>query len=37
MLSISGEIIFEDGQGSLYNEEGKEAMDREEDVRKKKI
>ncbi|KAI8642306.1 hypothetical protein BD408DRAFT_387596, partial [Parasitella parasitica] len=32
MFSISGKIIFEDGQGNLYNEDGKEAMDWEEDV-----
>ncbi|KAG2190476.1 hypothetical protein INT47_003004, partial [Mucor saturninus] len=32
MFSISGKIIFEDGQGNLYNENGEEAMDWEEDV-----
>jgi hypothetical protein len=32
MFSISGKIIFEDGQGNLYNEDGREAMDWEEDV-----
>ncbi|KAI8082205.1 hypothetical protein BDF21DRAFT_487821 [Thamnidium elegans] len=32
MFSISGKIIFEDGQENLYNEEGKEGMDWEEDV-----
>jgi hypothetical protein len=32
MFSISGKIIFEDGQGNLYNEDTKETMDWEEDV-----
>lgn len=32
MFSISGKIIFEDGQGNLYIEAEKEAMDWEEDV-----
>lgn len=32
MFSIAGKIIFEDGQGILYNEARKEAMDWEEDT-----
>lgn len=32
MFSIAGKIIFEDGQGNLYNEAGQEAMDWEEDT-----
>ncbi|KAL0087256.1 hypothetical protein J3Q64DRAFT_1736087 [Phycomyces blakesleeanus] len=30
MFSIAGKVMFEDGQGNLYNEAGQEAMDWEE-------
>lgn len=32
MFSVSGKINFKDGQGNLYNEDGKEAMNWEEEV-----
>lgn len=32
MYSIKGKIIFEDGQGNVFDESGNEAMDWDEEV-----